>query len=200
MTSVWLGTKVSMDEAPLRARVEEVCEPTFHKATLVNRIHPVPGRDSEPCVSSGIGMWRSKIYHFLPDKPPSSGGDEIQTELFVKFEDFPFVAERIYRLAPLFADYLQITELRPVAMDNIPLSPAKGRDTMGIHFTWKHDFDNIVMPVMQLQLLLAEFDYRPHYGKFFHPLFEQDFKGDFAEDVAKLRQMIEEYDETDSNG
>ena len=85
-------------------------------------------------------------------------------------------------------------------MDNIPLSPAKGRDTMGIHFTWKHDFDNIVMPVMQLQLLLAEFDYRPHYGKFFHPLFEQDFKGDFAEDVAKLRQMIEEYDETDSNG
>lgn len=30
-------------------------------------IHPVPGRDSSPCVTTGLGLWREKIYHFLPD-------------------------------------------------------------------------------------------------------------------------------------
>ena len=109
MTSVWLGKRVAMDDADapeFGASAEAVCAPTFHGATLVERIHPVPGRDSDPCVSSGIGTWRDKIYHFLPGKPPSSGGDEIQTEFFVRFEDFPIVAEKLYRIAPLFTDYI----------------------------------------------------------------------------------------------
>lgn len=80
MTSVWLGKKVAMSELPQgweKLTMHDVCEPTFHGAKLIERIHPVPGRDSSPCVTSGIGLWRNKIYHFLPDKPPSSGGDEI---------------------------------------------------------------------------------------------------------------------------
>lgn len=80
MTSIWLGKKVPMTEVPEnweKLTMNDVCEPTFHGAKLVERIHPVPGRDSSPCVTSGIGLWRNKIYHFLPDKPPSSAGDEI---------------------------------------------------------------------------------------------------------------------------
>jgi len=69
-------------------------------------------------------MWHEKIYHFLPDKPPSSGGDELQSEFFVPASKLPEVINRIYTLQPLFEDVIQITELRPVKADEIPLSPA----------------------------------------------------------------------------
>ena len=67
-----------------------------------NRTHPVPGRDSSPCVTTGNGLWRDKIYHFLPDKPPSSAGEEIQTEYFVKYEDFLEVIEKLYENRRIF--------------------------------------------------------------------------------------------------
>jgi hypothetical protein len=34
----------------------------------------------------------------LPDKPPSSAGDEIQTEYFVKYADLPAALEEVYKL------------------------------------------------------------------------------------------------------
>ena len=54
------------------------------------------GRSSDPCVESGFGMWNDKIYHFLPDMPPSSDGDEIQSEFFVKYEDMPEAVADLY--------------------------------------------------------------------------------------------------------
>ena len=195
MTSAWLGQKVLIKDLPENwehLTKEEVCPMQFYGANLVERIHPVPGRDSSPCVSSGIGLWKNTIYHFLPDKPPSSNGDEIYTEFFVDFDDFPSVAEKIYRLSPLFTDFIQITELRPVAKDTIPMSPTKNRDSMGIHWTWKHDFDNLLEPIFQLQQILEEYDYRPHYGKFFHPIFSRDAQM-FPEDWKKLQTMIESF-------
>ena len=41
-------------------------------------------------------MWNDKIYHFLPDMPPSSDGDEIQSEFFVKYEDMPEAVADLY--------------------------------------------------------------------------------------------------------
>jgi len=83
-----------------------VCENEYRGAKLVNRIHPVPERNSDPCVTSGVGMWHEKIYHFLPDKPPSSGGDELQSEFFVPAVHLPEVINRIYTLQPLFEDVI----------------------------------------------------------------------------------------------
>jgi len=74
----------------------------------------VPSRSSDPCVVSGFGMWSDKIYHFEPDKPPSSDGDEIQTELFVKYEDLPAAIADLYANAARFRDLVQITEIRGV--------------------------------------------------------------------------------------
>ena len=92
----------------------------------MHKTHPVPERSSDPCVESGFGMWNEKIYHFLPDKPPSSDGDEIQSEFFVKFEDMPDAVTDLFSHAHKFRDFVQITEIRSVYRDNIPLSPAKG--------------------------------------------------------------------------
>jgi xylitol oxidase len=71
---------------------------TFYGSPLIKekRIHPVKGRDSAPCVTVGKGWWKEKIYHFLPDQPPSSDGDEIQTEFFISYSDFKAAMETLY--------------------------------------------------------------------------------------------------------
>ena len=153
MNSVWLGKKVDIETlAPGFTSVspDEVCEPTFHGAKLVKRIHP-SGGDPEACITSGLGLWHNKIYHFSPDQEPGTGETDIQSEFFVSLQDFPRAVEHIYRLMPLFADQLRISEIRPIAADSIPLSGAKGQDAMAIHWTWSGDFDSIQSPVMQIQ-------------------------------------------------
>ena len=147
MTSIWIGSRYNPQnisyEDLLAQSYLDTCPPTYLEGTLTQKIHPVPGRSSDPCVESGYGMWNDKIYHFKPDKPPSSDGDEIQTEFFVKYADMPAAVAELYSNAALFRDFVQITEIRGVERDSIPLSPAKEQDVMGIHFTWKHDFKNV---------------------------------------------------------
>ena len=94
MNSVWVGKAYALGESP----------PPFEKEYLgvthitTPNMHPIPRRDSSPCVTVGAGLWKDKIYHFLPDRPPSSAGDEIQTEYFVRFEDFTAVMDVLYEL------------------------------------------------------------------------------------------------------
>ena len=99
MTSVWVGKKYYPNETAPPYEAEYFG--AKHIATP--NIHPVPGRDSDPCVVVGNGLWKDKIYHFLPDKPPSSAGDEIQTEFFVKYEDFIAAMEALYSIRDSFA-------------------------------------------------------------------------------------------------
>lgn len=91
----------------------------------MRKTHPVPGYSDEACVESGFGMWNKKIYHFEPDRPPSSDGDEIQSEFFVKYEDLSAAVAEVYKHAEEFRHLVQITEIRGVAADDLPLSPAK---------------------------------------------------------------------------
>lgn len=72
----------------------------------------------------GPGLWREKIYHFLPDKPPSSAGDETHCEYFVPFENFMQAVEELYEIRDTFRHLVQILEFRMVAADDIPFSPA----------------------------------------------------------------------------
>ena len=164
MTSAWLGTKVDMDY--YREHKDENPCKSFYGAHLVDRIHP-SDYNPEACVWTGVGMWNEKIYHFLPDQEPSSAGNEIQTEVFVSYEDFPEAAGRIYALQPVLEDALQITEIRAVKADDIPLSPAYKKDVVGIHFTWKPDQDKINFPLILIQNTLERYKYRVHYGKMF---------------------------------
>lgn len=101
MTSVWVGKKYfAGDPVPER-------EPEYYGAkpiaTPTNQIHPVPGRDPSPCVTPGEGLWREKIYHFVPDKPPSSAGDEIQTEYFIPYEHFIDAMNDLYAIRDKFS-------------------------------------------------------------------------------------------------
>lgn len=171
MNSIWTGDAFEPhngDYSEWMVDYEELCDATWFDGHLVKKQHPVPGRSDEPCVDSGFGMWNEKIYHFKPDLPPSSAGDEIQSEFFVTYGDMPRAVLDLYSQAELFRDLVQITEIRGVAADTIPLSPAKDKTVFGIHFTWKHDFEGVYFAAEKVQQILAKYDYRVHYGKFFH--------------------------------
>ena len=91
MTSVWVAERYNSDSdcpTPL---------PAFFGALPTSvPIHPVPGRDASPCVTPGTGTWRNKLYHFHPDAPPSSGGDESHTEYFIPYQHFKEGLEALF--------------------------------------------------------------------------------------------------------
>ena len=71
------------------------------------------------------------------------------------------------RVAHLISPVLLISEIRTVAADDLWLSPAYRRDTVGLHFTWLPD-DAAVTPVIgAVEAALAPFEPRPHWGKLF---------------------------------
>lgn len=146
-TSVWCGHKYQEGgDCPQYVDV-------IHGARHIEeeRIHPVIGRDALPCVTVGKGSWREKLYHFRPDAPPSSAGDEIQSEFYVAYSDYRKVMEELYKFRHAFKHLVQVTESRMLAADDIPLSPAKGQAVIGIHFTWvrKHDEIMAVLPLVE---------------------------------------------------
>jgi len=63
MSTAWFGKKYVDDaECP---QFEQDYNGAVHIST--QRVHPVRGRDSVPCVTVGAGPWREKLYHFHPD-------------------------------------------------------------------------------------------------------------------------------------
>jgi xylitol oxidase len=68
-------------------------------------------------------------------------------------------------LGESIAPHLLITELRTTAADDLWLSPANGRPSLAIHFTWKNEPEAVARLTPQIQAVLAPFDARPHWGK-----------------------------------
>lgn len=197
-TSVWTGARVEFTDRNDKKKYQRMqesewnkfCHDNLYGGPLVENIHPVEGQDKSSCVTSGPGLWSQKIFHFKPHKAPSSNGNEIQSEYFVKVDDMPEALELLYQNRDRFAHLLQISELRGVHLDNIPLSPAKNEEVVGIHFTWKHKFNEVYEVLPFIQDLLDRFDYRVHWGKLFIP--RPNF-GDFAmfgDDLKNLQEAI----------
>jgi alditol oxidase len=47
------------------------------------------------------------------------------------------------------------------------MSPQNGQDTIGIHFTWKRDENAVKRVLADVEIALAPFAARPHWGKVF---------------------------------
>lgn len=77
MTSVWTAEIVHSSLSTNHIDYKYACFKDLYGSNLVYQIHPVPGRNSNSCVTSGYGTWYNKLYHFRPDEEPSSGGDEL---------------------------------------------------------------------------------------------------------------------------
>lgn len=110
------------------------------------------------------GAWLDRLPHFRVDSVPSHG-DEIQTEYFVPRSHASAAVSSIREIGAKLAPMLRVSELRTVASDDLWLSPAYGRETFGIHFTWRNDLEGVRKLLPDVESALAPFAPRPHWGK-----------------------------------
>ncbi|MFF8359022.1 D-arabinono-1,4-lactone oxidase [Streptomyces chartreusis] len=143
--------------------------PDFPWATpATEKLHPVPGMPAVNCTEQfGVpGPWHERLPHFRADFTPSSGA-EIQSEYLLPREHALAALHAIDAIRATVAPVLQTCEVRLVAADEQWLSPAHGRDTVALHFTWVEDATAVLPVVRRLEEALAGFEPRPHWGKVF---------------------------------
>ncbi|KAA0941497.1 FAD-binding protein [Streptomyces apricus] len=131
-------------------------------------VHPVPGMPAVNCTQQfGVpGPWHERLPHFRPEFTPSSGS-EIQSEYLLPRSYAADALAALDAVRDTIAPVLQICEVRTVAADRQWLSPAYGRDTVALHFTWVDDAQAVLPVVRRIEEALAPFGARPHWGKVF---------------------------------
>ena len=70
-------------------------------------------------------------------------------------------------LAADIVPLLLISELRTIAADSLWLSPHQGRDSLGLHFTWRRRPAEVGAVLARIEAALAPYAARPHWGKVF---------------------------------
>ncbi|MFC8827286.1 D-arabinono-1,4-lactone oxidase [Streptomyces sp. NPDC057137] len=144
-------------------------EPDFPWAEpATGPMHPVPGMPATYCTEQrGVpGPWHARLPHFRAEFTPSNG-EELQSEYLVPRRHAVAALRAVAGLGPVMAPVLQVCEVRTVAADELWLSPAEGRDTVALHFTWVKDTASVVPVITRLEAALEGLDARPHWGKVF---------------------------------
>ncbi|MFD7706567.1 FAD-binding protein [Streptomyces sp. NPDC059786] len=143
--------------------------PGFPWGTPATRaMHPVPGMPAVNCTEQfGVpGPWHERLPHFRAEFTPSSGA-ELQSEYLLPREHALAALHALDAVRGTVAPVLQICEVRTVAADAQWLSPAYGRDSVALHFTWVADTAAVLPVVRRVEEALDPFDPRPHWGKVF---------------------------------
>ena len=131
-------------------------------------VHPLPGMPADFCTdqSGQPGPPHERLPHFRLEFTPSSG-EEIQSEYFVAREDLADALAAVSDLGERIRPLLHASEIRTVAADELWLSPAHGRDSACVHFTWKQLPAQVEQILPEIEQRLAPFAPRPHWGKVF---------------------------------
>ncbi|MFF3165972.1 FAD-binding protein [Streptomyces sp. NPDC003273] len=137
-------------------------------AAATGAMHPVPGMPAVNCTAQfgEPGPWHERLPHFRAEFTPSSGA-ELQSEYLLPR---PAALDALHALDAVRATVvgvLQTCEVRTVAADPQWLSPAHGRDSVALHFTWIEDTPAVLPVVRRVEEALEPFDARPHWGKVF---------------------------------
>ncbi|MFH9083958.1 FAD-binding protein [Streptomyces sp. NPDC017673] len=137
-------------------------------APATEPLHPVPGMPAVNCTEQlgAPGPWHERLPHFRAEFTPSSG-EEIQSEYLLPRPSALGALHAIDGIRETVAGVLQTCEVRTVAADAQWLSPAHGRDSVALHFTWVKDETAVLPVVRRLEEVLEPFDPRPHWGKVF---------------------------------
>ncbi|MET7443123.1 D-arabinono-1,4-lactone oxidase, partial [Streptomyces sp. NPDC005568] len=125
---------------------------------------PMPGVDN--CTEQfGVpGPWHERLPHFRAEFTPSSGA-ELQSEYLLPREHALGALHAVDAIRDTVSSVLKICEVRTVAADRQWLSPAYGRDTVALHFTWIADTAAVLPVVRRVEEALDPFGPRPHWGK-----------------------------------
>jgi alditol oxidase len=130
--------------------------------------HPVPGLSPAACTEQlGVpGPWHERLPHFRPEFTPSAG-DELQSEYLLPRAHAADALAALQPAAGRLAPVVRTSEIRTIAADDLWLSPAYQRDSVGFHFTWIKDWAAVAPALALVEERLAPLRARPHWGKLF---------------------------------
>ena len=148
-------------------------------------LHMLEGAPTDAVTQQGgvPGPWFERLPHFRMEFTPSRG-EEIQSEYLLPRENALAAVDALRRLQPGFGPLLQVAEIRSIAGDDLWLSGASGRDTVGLHFTWVRDTEAVLAAVAPMEEELLPLGARPHWGKVFAA---------GAADLAPLYPRLEDF-------
>jgi len=112
------------------------------------------------------GRWHERLPHFRPEFTPSAG-DELQSEYLLPRAHATDALAALLTVAGRLAPVIRTSEIRTIAADDLWLSPAYQRDSVGFHFTWIKDWAAVAPAVALVEERLAPLRARPHWGKLF---------------------------------
>lgn len=177
---VWLKRRVASEDEPAAG---DLLGAALNPAATASIISPIDN-------TTPLGVvrpWAYTLPHFRLDATPSTG-DEIQSEYFVPREHAADALRAVREHAAAFAPHLLISELRTVAADDLWLSPANGRDSLAIHFTWRNDTPAVLGVLPAIEGALAPFVPRPHWAKL-HTMAPQTVLATYPE-LPRMRDLI----------
>jgi alditol oxidase len=159
--TLWVKSRV--DAGP----EDELSERFGATAATVDH-HPIPGMDPVNCSAQlGVpGPWWDRLPHFRMAFTPSRG-DELQSEYLVPRRYAIPAIEAVRGLAGVVRPLLLVSEIRTMAADTLWMSPQFGTDTIGLHFTWRREPEDVQRALVAVEDALAPFAPRPHWGKVF---------------------------------
>ena len=148
--------------------VAAIPEEWFGARRATRTYHPIAELDATPCTEQlGVyGPWHARLPHFKLEFTPSSG-DELQSEYFVGHQDAVSALRELYRIRHEIEPLLHVSEIRTIARDELWLSGQYERDSVAIHFTWKHSWAQVQRILPMIEDILAPYGVRPHWGKLF---------------------------------
>lgn len=153
----------------VKHRVDEP-EPSVDLVALGARpatgpVHPGENDPAGVTEQGGVpGPWSERLPHFRSSFTPSTGA-EIQSEYLLPAASAVAALRALRPLEELFAPLLIAAEVRTVAADTAWLAPSSGRQSVGIHFTFRRDAAAVAAAIERIEDALAPFDARPHWGK-----------------------------------
>lgn len=155
--------------------------------------HPIQGIESMNCTEQmGVdGPWFDRLPHFRLDFMPSSGS-ELQSEYLIPRQYAMESLQVIREMRALISPLLHVNEIRSVAKDDFWLSPSYQQDVIGIHFTWKDNWQAVQQVLPQIEAALEPLQARPHWGKVF--TMPKERVQSFYERLPEFRQLLVEHD------
>lgn len=162
---VWVKRKLcSEDEAGVLQHTADF----FGAAAAPAKRHPVPGQAEVNCSEqSGVpGPWHERLPHFRMEFTPSAG-NELQSEYFVPRRHAFEALQALERIREQIAPLLYVSEVRTIAADDFWMSPCYKQDSVGLHFTWKPEWERVRQALPLIERELEAFGVRPHWGKLF---------------------------------
>jgi xylitol oxidase len=129
-------------------------------------VHPIPGLSPDLCTEQlgVVGPWLERLPHFRHGTNLEAG-HELQSEVFLPRDVAEQAITSLRAMSDLFTPALLISEMRTVRADDLWLSPAYGRDSLAIHFTWTRDEAAVLPAIAAIEERLLPLDARPHWGK-----------------------------------